>query len=129
MILLISTLHHYLDIISTPYTPHVGRTRTNPLRGSRVQSHGNGWSLGQWILRELSLGVVDLYGISSRTKARVYEKDLRTNWREEGSQDDQDGEIEDDDWAERHAKTSDRAYVTHIHSFIHAYGYLAGLRV
>ena len=42
---------------------------------------------------------------------------------EEGFQDDQDGRVEDDDWAEHHAKTRDSHYISNIrniHLFITA---------
>lgn len=39
---------------------------------------------------------------------------------EEGFQDDQDGEVEDDDWAKHHAKTRDSHYVSNIHN-IHSF--------
>ena len=35
---------------------------------------------------------------------------------QKGRKDDQDGEVEDDDWAEHHAKTRDSHYISSIHT-------------
>ena len=116
-----SSVHHYLDIISTPYTPS-RRTRTNLLGRSRTIS----W---QW----MKLGPVNIKrieyleswictGLVAGWRQELIKRVIQLLYRleEEGIQGHQDGEFKDDNSAEHHVKTGDGAYVMHIHSFVHS---------